>query len=71
MKKKMNSKLVEFRHEQHLSQEKFACIIGYSQSHYSQIENGTRMPGVAFFIALGKHFDISLELIWELMNFGR
>ncbi len=48
-----------YRKVNHISQEKFAEIVGYDKSHISHIENGSREPSVDFLI----HFLLNQDCL--------
>lgn len=55
-----------YRRINHLSQEKFAEIVGYDKSHISHIENGSRDPSIDFLIHFSLESGLSIDYILGL-----
>lgn len=55
-----------YRKVNHISQEKFAEIVGYDKSHISRIENGSREPSVDFLIHFSLESGLSIDYILGL-----
>lgn len=61
-------RIKQIRKRNKLTQSEFADRLSTSSGHISEIENGIKIPGGNFFIAMAREFNISLD--WLLTGEG-